>query len=212
MEVLNYLINFFVVYGYIAVFIVLIACGFGIPIPEDITLIAGGVICALSLDSGPHVLSPNVMIMVSIGGVIIGDGAMFVLGRYLGGKVTRLPVLRRIITVKTYKKIQEKAHRYGDKILFIARFLPGLRAPIFVTAGMSHKVPFWKFIVMDGSAALISVPIWVYLGYIFAHDLDLVLNWTRQFQVAIISIIVILVLTFLIFRLFLKKKTYKKTK
>ena len=30
---------FFSQYGYAAVFLVLIACGFGVPIPEDITLV-----------------------------------------------------------------------------------------------------------------------------------------------------------------------------
>ena len=38
---------FFSQYGYAAVFLVLIACGFGVPIPEDITLVTGGVISGL---------------------------------------------------------------------------------------------------------------------------------------------------------------------
>jgi membrane protein DedA with SNARE-associated domain len=48
--------------------------------------------------------------------------------------------------------------------LFIGRFLPGLRAPIFFTAG-SMKVPFVKFLFFDGLAALISVPVFVWLGH-----------------------------------------------
>lgn len=204
MEILDYLINFFTIYGYFAVFFVLIACGFGIPIPEDITLIAGGVICALSIGTG-HPLAPDTMVVVSLLGVLIGDGTMFMLGRKLGPKITRVPGLRQIITIDTYAKIQEKAHRYGDKILFIARFLPGLRAPIFVTAGISHRVPLWKFLAMDGLASLVSVPIWVYLGYIFANDLNRVLSFAKQFQVAIISIIVLAVIVFVVFKLIRKK-------
>ncbi|MFN7095222.1 MAG: DedA family protein [Burkholderiales bacterium] len=196
MEILYYLIEFFTNYGYFAVFFVLVACGFGLPIPEDITLIAGGVICALSSGNGSH-LDPHVMVGVSLLGVVIGDGTMFLLGRKLGPKICRVPGLKHIITKNTYAKIQEKAHRYGDKILFIARFLPGLRAPIFVTAGISHKVPLWKFLLMDGSAALISVPIWVYLGYFFANDLDQVLHWVKQSEVLIISGVVILIVGFM---------------
>lgn len=41
------LIEFFSSYGYWAVFLVLLACGFGVPIPEDITLVSGGVISGL---------------------------------------------------------------------------------------------------------------------------------------------------------------------
>ena len=34
-------------YGYAAVFFVLVICGFGVPIPEDLTLVTGGVISGL---------------------------------------------------------------------------------------------------------------------------------------------------------------------
>ncbi|MCV2509445.1 MAG: DedA family protein, partial [Neisseriaceae bacterium] len=44
---LDYLELFFSTYGYLAVFSVLILCGLGLPIPEDITLVAGGVISGL---------------------------------------------------------------------------------------------------------------------------------------------------------------------
>ena len=38
---------FFVEYGYAAVFFVLVICGFGVPIPEDLTLVTGGVISGM---------------------------------------------------------------------------------------------------------------------------------------------------------------------
>ena len=41
---MEFLIEFFSSYGYWAVFLVLLACGFGVPIPEDVTLVSGGVI------------------------------------------------------------------------------------------------------------------------------------------------------------------------
>ncbi|MCC2624801.1 MAG: DedA family protein [Burkholderiales bacterium] len=193
MEILHYLLEFFAMYGYVAVFLVLVACGFGTPIPEDITLVAGGIICALSLTTN-YPLNKYTMILVALCGVLIGDSVMFYLGRIVGPRVTRLPFVRRIITPRVYIKMQDKVHRYGNKILFIARFLPGLRAPIFLTAGVSHRVPFWKFLLMDGSAALISVPVWVYLGYIFAYDIDEVLLWLHKSEVLIIiAVVVILV-------------------
>jgi membrane protein DedA with SNARE-associated domain len=190
METLHYLIDFFTSFGYIAVFIVLVACGFGVPIPEDVTLVAGGVICALSY-AAVHPLHIEVMIVVALSGVLIGDGIMYLLGRTLGPRVTKMPVIRRIITQKIYCQIQEKAHRYGDRVLFVARFLPGLRAPIFLTAGISHRVPLWKFLLMDGVAALISVPIWVYLGYLFAYDLDKVIYWVKHSELLVVSLIIL---------------------
>jgi membrane protein DedA with SNARE-associated domain len=211
MEILHYLLEFFAMFGYIAVFLVLVACGFGMPIPEDVTLVAGGIICALSLATN-YPLDKYVMILVSLCGVLIGDGIMFSLGRIVGPKVTRLPIIRRIITPRVYIKMQEKAHRYGNKILFIARFLPGLRAPIFLTAGISHRVPLWKFLLMDGSAALISVPVWVYLGYIFAYDIDRVLFWLRKSEFLIAVLLVIGLSGMFVYSRFFKKRPGNKLK
>lgn len=188
MEVLHFLVDFFSAYGYLAVFVVLVACGLGIPVPEDITLISGGVICAISVETATP-LELKTMIIVAFCGVLIGDLIMFFMGSSLGPKVTRVPFLRKIITENIYSAIQEKAHRYGNKILFIARFLPGLRAPIFLTAGMSHKVPVWKFILFDGTAALISVPILVYLGFFFANDLEDVIYWVKHSELLVGSIV-----------------------
>ena len=205
MEILHELIAFFSVYGYLAVFLVLIACGFGLPIPEDITLVAGGVICGLST-----VLHVHVMVIISLLGVVLGDGAMFMLGRILGPKVKQIPLLKYAFTEQNYRKMQEKVHRYGSWILFVARFLPGLRAPIFVTAGISRKVSYWKFIGMDGSAALISVPIWVYAGYYFSHDLNDLLDWVHQSESFIIITVVLIVLSWLLYGVVKKHKAKAK--
>ena len=47
MDILQLLTDFFTNYGYAAVFFVLLICGFGVPIPEDVTLVAGGIISGL---------------------------------------------------------------------------------------------------------------------------------------------------------------------
>lgn len=206
MDILSYLIDFFSQYGYIAVFIVLVICGFGVPIPEDITLVSGGVICGLAATK----LDVNIMLFVSFAGVLSGDSIMFMLGRVLGEKVKTLPLLRLIFTDRIYAKMQQKATKYGSWILFVARFLPGLRSAIFVTAGVSRKVSFWKFFAFDGIAALISVPIWVYAGYYFAHDMGKLVAWIKSSEKIVILIVIALVIFATIFLIIKKNKRYKK--
>lgn len=210
MDILHYLINFFSGFGYLAVFVVLVLCGFGIPLPEDVTLVAGGVICALSLTANHH-LNYHIMILVSFFGVVVGDGIMFALGRMLGPKVTRIPLIKMIMTPRVYIKMQGKAKKYGNKILFVARFLPGLRAPIFLTAGVSHKVSPWRFLLMDTLAALISVPVWVYLGYLFAYDLDRVLAWVSHSEMLVVIIALIIVAFIFVYHKYIKTKQIKST-
>jgi membrane protein DedA with SNARE-associated domain len=69
--------------------------------------------------------------------------------------------------------------RYGAWIIFAARFLPGLRAPLFLTAG-TMKVPFWVFFAMDGAAALLSIPISFYVAYYFTDKLTEMLHASHR--------------------------------
>ncbi|SUA20440.1 DedA-family integral membrane protein [Neisseria gonorrhoeae] len=158
--------SLFVEYGYAAVFFVLVICGFGVPIPEDLTLVTGGVI------SGMGYTNPHIMFAVGMLGVLAGDGVMFAAGRIWGQKILKFKPIARIMTPKRYAQVQEKFDKYGNWVLFVARFLPGLRTAVFVTAGISRKVSYLRFLIMDGLAALISVPVWIYLGEYGAHNID----------------------------------------
>lgn len=160
------LIDFFSSYGYWAVFFVLLICGFGVPIPEDITLVSGGVI------SGLGYTNVHWMLVVSMIGVLVGDSTMYWLGRIYGEKILKFPLIRKVATPERFAQVQERFETQGWKLLFVARFLPGLRAVVYLVSGISRKVPFTRFVLVDFFAAIISVPIWVYLGDFGARNLD----------------------------------------
>lgn len=73
---MDILIAIFTDYGYFAVFFILLICGFGVPIPEDITLVAGGIIAGLGF------ADVHTMFAVGAVGVLIGDGTMFTWAGY----------------------------------------------------------------------------------------------------------------------------------
>jgi membrane protein DedA with SNARE-associated domain len=189
MDILQFLLDFFTSYGYFAVFFVLLLCGFGVPIPEDITLVAGGVI------SGLGYANVHVMFVVGMAGVLVGDAVMFTIGHVFGPKVLRFRLIARIVTPARFQAVQEKFDKYGSWVLFVARFLPGLRSPIFITAGMSGKVSYLRFLVMDGLAALISVPVWVYLGYFGASNREWLLTMVHRGQAGVLLVVGLLLLT-----------------
>jgi len=174
MRLLEELINLFTQHDYLAVFLVLLICGMGVPIPEDITLVAGGVISGLGYS--------NVHIMFGVGmaGVLIGDTIMFTLGRYYGENALRWRWVSWLVTPERRELVQQKFDRYGNRLLFIARFLPGLRSPVFFIAGWSRRVSLLKFLMLDGAAALISVPFWVYLGYYGADNHEWLMQWVHR--------------------------------
>jgi membrane protein DedA with SNARE-associated domain len=139
-------------------FFVLILCGLGLPVPEDIVLVSAG---ALAEIDGRHWLETS---MIMYAGVMLGDSTIFFAGRYLGGKLRTSRWFQRNFSVKKQARVEALFERYHYWVLFVGRFLPGLRAPIFFTAG-STRVRYWKFFFFDGLAALISVPFFVWLGH-----------------------------------------------
>ena len=180
---MDLLISIFSDYGYLAVFVMLLLCGFGLPIPEDITLVAGGIIAGLGY------ADVHTMFAVCMAGVLIGDGIMFTLGHHFGQHILAFAPVRRLVTPQRFAQVQEKFVKYGNWVLFIARFLPGLRSPIFIVAGMSRRISIWRFILMDGLAASISVPVWVYLGDYGAYNRQWLLDMISRGQAGIYSLL-----------------------
>ncbi|HDL4619145.1 TPA: DedA family protein, partial [Mannheimia haemolytica] len=190
-------------YGYWAVFLVLLACGFGVPIPEDITLVSGGVI------SGLGYTNVHWMLVVSMLGVLVGDSTMYWLGRIYGEKILKFPLIRNVATPERFATVQERFEKQGWKLLFMARFLPGLRAVVYLVSGITRKVSFVKFLLVDFCAAIISVPIWVYLGDYGASNLDWLKEQVANGQHLIFAILGIVIL-FLGWKWYKNKKQYKK--
>jgi len=168
---------FFSTYGYFAVVAVLLLCGLGLPIPEDISLVAGGIL------SGLGKADLHLMILAGLLGVLSGDILMFYLGHRLGPKILKTSWGSRLITPERYQKVQKKFSQYGDGVIFITRFLPGLRTPVFVTTGMSHSISFIKFLTIDTLAALISVPVWVAAGHYGAENRVWLMRILSHFRV-----------------------------
>lgn len=139
-------------------FAVLLLCGLGLPLPEDIVLIAAGALGVLDERSWVEVSA------VMYVGVVGGDSIIFFAGRFFGSRLRAAGWFRKIFSPAKQDRVEMLFEKHGSKGLFLGRFLPGLRAPIFFTAG-SMKVSYLKFLCFDGFAALISVPFFVWLGH-----------------------------------------------
>jgi membrane protein DedA with SNARE-associated domain len=164
--------------GYVFVFAVLMLCGFGLPMPEDVILVTGGVLAWLSSDLETATFSGMLqdrgllaMVAVGLGGILAGDCVIFLAGRRFGHRVADFRPLRRIVTPEKLQLVEKRVRTYGNVVVCIARFLPGLRAPTFFTVGHA-RMPLWAFLAYDGAAALVSAPLWVCVGFWFGSDLE----------------------------------------
>jgi hypothetical protein len=177
------------IYSYAVIFGVLLACGFGLPMPEDITLVVAGILAARD------VIDFNISVVVCMAGVLIGDGTIFYLGSRYGTKLRGTKFFSFILPERRDIAVKAIFDKYGDKVIFMARFMPGLRTPLFFATG-SYHVPFWKFLLLDGFAAIISVPLWVYVGYLFGANLEELETVIKKAQFGVYAALIGLIAVF----------------
>jgi membrane protein DedA with SNARE-associated domain len=186
--------------GYVFVFVVLLLCGFGLPMPEDVILVTGGVLAWLASDLDKATLSSLIrdrglvtMVVVGLSGILAGDTCIFLAGRRFGHRVADFGPLRRVITPAKLELVEKKVRRRGNVMVVFARFLPGLRAPTFFTVGHA-RMPLWEFLLFDGAAALVSAPLWVCLGFWFGSDLEEAARVAARFSHYILLAVAVVIL------------------
>jgi membrane protein DedA with SNARE-associated domain len=147
-------------FTYAGIFLVLFAAGLGVPIPEELPIAAAAALASQA------VVRWWIALPVCIVAVVAGDVVLYWVGHHWGERILEWRLVRRILTKSRETKLLDGYRRHGVKIVFTARHIMGLRAAAFLTAGIA-KFPFWKFLAVDGGAALVSVPI----GFGLAHAL-----------------------------------------
>lgn len=194
-SIIEFLSNLDGLTAYSAILGFLLLCGLGLPIPEDITLIAAGILSS----PGVNAISMHGAIIAGLFGVMAGDAFMFYLGRTYGRKAFELPIIRSILTPRRVAMAERKVLRNSKFVCFTGRFLPGLRSPIFLTAGILGVRPI-IFFALDGFAALISVPFWVIVGHWFGQNLDTAMEFAKKIQVSLGIAVVLLIVGYFSYR------------
>jgi membrane protein DedA with SNARE-associated domain len=176
-----------------------VACGLGLPLPEDVALITGGYLAG----KGPPVGVGSLPLMIFVGllGILIGDSIIFKAGATYGEALLQTRIGRHIPGEKI-ERIIGLFERHGPKFIMMARFLPGVRAVTYFVAG-STGVPYWKFLLYDGIAACASAPGWVLLGYWAGKNRMLRKAWqyAKEVQIGVIGLILAILILWIAFSL-----------
>jgi membrane protein DedA with SNARE-associated domain len=165
---------------------ILLLCGLGMPIPEDISLIAAGYF------SWKGVLHVHTAFAVCFAAVLAGDTFAFFLGRWFGQRLLAGGWARRYFTPRRQRRVRAYFRKFGSKVVFFGRFAPGLRFSIFFSAGTLHLRPS-VFFIYDSLAAVVSVPVLVYLAWFFGGQIDRVVSYARHTEHGIVLAVVLVV-------------------
>ncbi len=177
--------DFILAHGsYLAIIVVLILTGTGLPIPEEVPIIAAGVLSAhgqlvwwLALPS-------------CLFGALVGDCLMYWIGFHFGRSVLREhPYWAHFVKPEREAQIERMLHTHGLKVFFLARFLVGLRSPVYLSAGIM-RVPFRRFFLIDLVCATSVISVFFGLSYYFG---PLITAWIQRAEI-VFTVVVVLAL------------------
>jgi membrane protein DedA with SNARE-associated domain len=155
-------------FTYLGVFAVLVLGSLGVPIPEEMPIIAAAVL------SHEGVVRWWLALPVCLLGVLSGDMVLYWVGRHWGEQLLNWRLVRLVLSPAREQWLKAAYRRHALKTIVTARHVMGFRAAAFLTAG-SAGVPFWKFVVADAGAAVIGVPLAFGLAYFFTDQIKAIM-------------------------------------
>jgi len=151
-------------YGPIAMIVLLLASGFGIPIGEETVNLPAGILV------GQGTMRAAPVFIAAYIGVLGGDFLWFSICRHFGRRLLHRRWFRRFIHPRRLLEAKHAFDRRGAAVLILARFIPGSRTPALTIAGLL-RMPWKKFITIELLTCLITVPTQVFIGYLIGREL-----------------------------------------
>ncbi len=172
-------------FTYAGLFLALLAGSVGVPIPEEVAIIAGGVL------AHEEVVRWWLALPVCIVGVLSGDIILYWAGHHWGLHVLAWRPVRYVLTIERAQRLLDAYRQHGAKIVAVARHVAGLRAPAFLMAGTA-RIPFGKFLAIDGASALVGVSFSFGIAYFLTDHLKEIMGNVHRVGrwIAVIAIVV----------------------
>jgi membrane protein DedA with SNARE-associated domain/rhodanese-related sulfurtransferase len=165
----HHIIELIAQYGLLLVFANVLVEQAGAPVPAVPTMIVAGALAAADR------LPLGGVLAVAVVACLLADFAWYAAGRYFGGGVMRTLCRISLSPDSCVKQSELRFQRWRGGVLLLAKFVPGLStvAPPLVGAMGLRAAPFALF---DGLGSLLWVGVAVCLGYVFANQIDYVLD------------------------------------
>jgi membrane protein DedA with SNARE-associated domain len=186
-------------FPYAGIFLLLILGGIGFPFPEDATLILSGFLIAQGI------LKPLPAFLLVYPGLLITDFFLYWVGKKYGRMVVEHKRFRRLISPDRLSRLEEKFKKRDVWVILVGRHLVGLRAQIFLVAGVMRMSAI-KFLITDAATVLFTIALMGGIGYAGGNSIQILKkDLTRAEHVAVV-VIVILIAGWFVFKYFKDEK------
>lgn len=144
--------------AYVAIFVVLVASGAGIPVAEEIVVVGAGVLVHR------QVIDWVGAWLICYTGIMVADSIVVYIGWHFGRAVLHRRWVKRFLHPRRLLWARHQIDEHGAWMIAASRFIPGSRWATLLISGMMH-IPRWKFLLADGAAAIGSVTLQLVAGY-----------------------------------------------
>jgi LPXTG-motif cell wall-anchored protein len=157
-------------YGYIAIFLLMLAESACIPFPSEVTMLVGGWYAA---DGRLEFFWVGV---AGVLGNLVGSWAAYAVGRTTGRGL--LDRYGKYVFIRSHDidRAEQWWERYGEAATFVSRLLPVIRTFISLPAGIA-RMPFWKFTIYTFLGVIPWTFALAWLGVVVEDNWERVLNY-----------------------------------
>jgi membrane protein DedA with SNARE-associated domain len=174
-------------YGYLILFLGVMAENASLPVPGETILI----IASFYSYHGNLVLGE--VILLATAGCILGDNISFYIGRRLGR-----PFITRygrffLITPHRLNQVEDFFQRHGDKTIFLQRWITGVRVIGALVAGTT-TMPWGRFLLFNCLGAVTWVSAISVLAYLFAVNLPILVKILGRSSLTLLGVVLLIAL------------------
>ncbi len=170
--------------SYLGIFLLMVLTGAGMPVPEEVFIVGAGVL------SAQGELRPEFAFAATLLGALVGDAVMYGIGYRFGSLLHRYPKLSKLVGADREATFERAVERHGFKVLLMARFMVGVRGPVYLAAG-AVRMPFFKFLLWDLVCATLVVGLFFGLAFFFGEEIvDFITDAELAFTVIAIAAVI----------------------
>ena len=184
-------------FPYIGIYILLVLGTLGLPFPEDGILLLSGFLIA------HDVIKPLPAFLVVYSGLLVTDFLLYSIGKRYGRRIVEHKRFQKILTSDRLGKLEIKFKKWGALVVFFGRHLLGLRAQIFLVAGVM-RMSWKKFLIVDAASALLTIMSWGGLGYWGGNNIQVLRRDILSIEQTVLVILAILLVSGVIIKYFKK--------
>ncbi|ENQ3080913.1 DedA family protein [Bacillus cereus] len=180
---LHELLSYIQHYGYGALFFCLWLGIVGMPIPDEMVVMSGGLVSSM------HILMPIPAFLLTYFGVVSGLSLGYILGKTVGSKL--LDVLMKRKKEQYLWKSQALLERYGHYALVISYFIPVVRHIVPYLVGINN-MSFKTYALYSYMTGFVWTLCYFMLGYMFGGNINHIVELTTKYGFILGSVLVVI--------------------